>query len=68
MPLTMKQARIGINATQQELADRMGVHVQTYARMEKHPEDLTIKQALLFASIVDRPISDIYFGVELQFN
>lgn len=68
MPLTMKQARIGINATQQELADRMGVHVQTYARMEKHPEDLTIKQALLFASIVDRPISDLYFGVELQLN
>ena len=68
MPLTMKQARIGINATQQELADRMGVHVQTYARMEKHPEDLTIKQALLFASIVDRPISDLYLGVELQLN
>lgn len=68
MPLTMKQARIGINATQQELADRMGVHVQTYARMEKHPEDLTIKQALLFASIVGRPISDLYFGVEFQLN
>ena len=68
MPMTIRQARIGINATQQELADKMGVHVQTYARMEKHPEDMTIKQAILFASIVGRPISDLYFGVELQFN
>lgn len=68
MAMTMKQARIGIDATQQEIADKMGVHVQTYARMEKHPEDLTIKQAVQFASIVGRPISDLYFGVELQFN
>lgn len=59
--LTMKQARIGINATQQEIADKMGVHVQTYARMEKHPEDITIKQATLFASIVGVPVGDIYF-------
>ena len=65
MPLTIKQARIGIEATQQEIADKMGVHVQTYARMEKHPEDMTIKQAMQFASIVGRPIGDIYFGVEL---
>lgn len=61
MALTMKQARIGIDATQQEIADKMGVHVQTYARMEKHPEDITIKQAALFASIVGVPVSDIYF-------
>lgn len=62
MALTMKQARIGIEATQQEIADKLGVHVQTYARMEKHPEDMTIKQALLFAQIVGLPISDISFA------
>lgn len=65
MSLTMKQARIGIDATQQEIADKMGVHVQTYARMEKHPEDLTIKQATQFANIVGLSISDISFGLEL---
>lgn len=65
MALTMKQARIGINATQQEIADKMGVHVQTYARMEKEPEDITIKEAKLFSQIVGLPISDIYFGLEL---
>ena len=65
MALTMKQARIGINATQQEIADKMGVHVQTYAKMEREPEDITIKEAKLFSQIVGLPISDIYFGVEL---
>ena len=62
MSLTMKQARIGIDATQQEIADKMGVHVQTYARMEKNPEDMTIKQAMLFAEIVGLPVSDICFA------
>ena len=62
MALTMKQARIGIEATQQEIADKLGVHVQTYARMEKHPEDMTIKQALMFAEIVGLQISDISFA------
>jgi len=65
MALTLKQARIGINATQQEIADKMGVHVQTYARMEKHPEDMTIAQAKRFSDIVKRPVGDIYFGFEL---
>ena len=62
MVLTMKQARIGIGKTQQELADLMGVHVQTYARMEKHPYDMTIAQAKKFCEIVGIPISDLYFG------
>lgn len=62
MSITMKQARVGIDATQQELADAMGVHVQTYARMEKHPEDMTIAQAKRFCEIVKRPLGDIYFG------
>ncbi|MBR2674319.1 MAG: hypothetical protein IKE52_02545 [Mogibacterium sp.] len=61
MSLTMKQARVGIGATQQDIADKMGIHVQTYARMEKCPEDVTIKQATQFALIVGLPISDIFF-------
>lgn len=61
MGITMKQARIGINATQQEIADKLGVHVQTYMRMEKHPEDLTIKQAMAFSEITGVPIQVIFF-------
>ena len=64
MSVTVKQARIGIEATQQEIADKMGIHVQTYARLEKHPEDMTIKQAIAFANIVKLSVSDISFASE----
>ena len=62
MSVTVKQARIGIEATQQEIADKMGIHVQTYARLEKHPEDMTIKQAIAFANIVKLSVSDFSFA------
>ena len=62
MAYTMKQARVGISATQQDIADRMGIHVQTYSRLEKNPENVTVGQAVLFAKIVNLPISDIFFG------
>ena len=62
MSVTVKQERIGIEATQQEIADKMGIHVQTYARLEKHPEDMTIKQAIAFANIVKLSVSDISFA------
>ena len=65
MAITVKQARIGIDATQQEIADKMGVHVQTYARMEKNPEDMTIKEAIAFSKIVGVPMSDIIFAPTL---
>lgn len=65
MAYTMKQARVGIGYTQQEMADKMGIHVQTYARMEKHPEDMTIKQAKSFSNIVGVPLSELSFASEL---
>ena len=65
MQLTMKQARIGAGLKQQDIADRMGVHVQTYQRMEKHPEDITIRQGKLFAQIVGLPFEVIFFGSQL---
>ena len=62
MSVTVKQARIGIEATQQEIADKMGIHVQTYARLEKHPEDMTITQAIALANIVKLSVSDFSFA------
>ena len=61
MQITMKQARIGADMTQAEVADKMGVHPTTYLRMEKHPEDLSIKQAHLFSNIVGVDFDDILF-------
>lgn len=62
MQVTMKQARVGANLTQKNVADELGVHVQTYMRMESHPEDVTIKQGLLFAKIVGLNFEDIFFA------
>lgn len=61
MQVTMKQARVGADMTQQEVADKLGVHVQTYQRMESHPGDITIKQGKTFAEIVGLKFDDIFF-------
>lgn len=61
MQITMKQARVGANLTQAAVAEKMGVHPTTYFRMEKHPEDLTVKQAFRFSNIVGVDFDDIIF-------
>ena len=61
MQITMKQARVGANMTQQQVADELGVHVQTYMRMENNPEDVTIKQGKTFSEIVGVRFEDIFF-------
>ncbi len=62
MRITMKQARVGADMTQQQVADRLGVHVQTYQRMENNPEDISIKQGKNFADIVGVNFEDIFFS------
>lgn len=61
MQITMKQARVGADLTQAAVAEKMGVHPTTYFKMEKHPEDLTIKQAKRFSKIVGLKFDDILF-------
>ena len=61
MAMTMKMARVGADLTQQQVADLMGVHVQTYMKMEKDPEDMTVRNAKLFAKITGVPLSEIIF-------
>jgi len=59
--ITPKMARVGAGLTQQEVADRLGCHVQTYATMEKHPEEMSIAEAKRFAEIVGVSVLDIFF-------
>ena len=65
MQITMKQARVGANLTQADVAAKMGVHTQTYMRLEKHSGDMKIKQAKKFAKIVGLNFDDIFFGNEV---
>ena len=38
MAISMKMARVGADLTQQQVADKMGIHVQTYSKMESNSE------------------------------
>lgn len=62
MPMTMKMARVGADLSQQQVADKMGIHVNTYSKMEKDSEGVTIREAKLFADIVGVPWTEIFFG------
>ncbi len=62
MATTMKIARISADMTQEQVAAKMGVHTQTYAKFEKNPEIMSIQDAKLFASIVGQKVSDIFFS------
>ena len=61
MQVTMKQARVGANLTQAAVARKMSVHPTTYFKMEKHPEKLTVEQAMMFSNIVGLKFDDIIF-------
>ena len=63
MDITPEIARRIAGLTQQEVADRMGVHVQTYGKMEKNPQDMSIKEAVLFADIVGMKWTDLCYVV-----
>lgn len=62
MAMSMKMARVGANLTQQQVADKMGIHVQTYSKMENDSENVTIREAKLFSDIVGVTWSEIFFG------
>ena len=53
---------VGAGLTQQQVADKMGIHVQTYLKMEKDSEGVTIREAKLFSEIVGVAWSEIFFG------
>lgn len=46
--------------SQREVAEKLGVHAQTYMKYEAHPEDMSIKLAKRFARVVGVRASDIF--------
>jgi DNA-binding XRE family transcriptional regulator len=64
MKITMKQARILADLTQIEIAEILGVHVQTYMKWEKDPEEMSVGTAKQFARIVKREFDEIFFDDE----
>ncbi|MED4172342.1 helix-turn-helix transcriptional regulator [Halalkalibacterium halodurans] len=64
MQLTLKQARLLSDLTQKEVAEMLGVHVHTYMKWERNPEEMSIGTAKQFAKIVNRGIEEIFFDNE----
>ncbi len=62
MAISMKMARVGADLTQQQVADKMGIHVQTYSKLENDSEGMTIREAKLFSKIVGVAWTEIFFG------
>ena len=61
MGLSLKQHRLVKGKTQDEMATMLGVHVQTYRKLEENPEEVTIKQAKMIAKYLGVPYNDIFF-------
>lgn len=59
---SVKQARLLAEKTQEQLADSLNIHVQTYRKIEKDPGSATIRQAKQIAKITGIPLNEIFFG------
>ena len=42
MGLSLKQIRLVREKTQDEMAEKLGVHVQTYRKLEENPDEVTM--------------------------
>lgn len=60
MQFTVKQARKYANLTQNEMADRMGIHRNTYMRIERNISLATVRQINQIAQITGIPMADIF--------
>lgn len=63
MPMTLKKARLVSEKTQQEMADALGVYIDTYRKMEENPERVTIENAKKIASFLGMSVNDIFFAI-----
>lgn len=59
---TLKQAREYRDKTQDEMADMLGIHHQTYRKLENNPDIVTVKQAKEISLFLKIPYDIIFFG------
>lgn len=61
MVLSPKQARMLCDLTQQEVAERLGVHRQTYMNWERNADEMPVGKAKEFSKIVGKGVDEIFF-------
>lgn len=62
MPLTLKQARVINEISQHKMAEMLGIHVDTYRKIEREPDMATIEQARKISKITGVPVEQIFFA------
>lgn len=62
MTYTVKQVRMLSDKTQQEMANLLGIHVQTYRKIEKNPERTTFQQGQRISEATGISVDQIFFG------
>lgn len=58
---TLRQLRMFLGLTQEDMAERLGIVRQTWASYEAHPEKLSFEQGWKIARAMGVPFSDIIF-------
>ncbi len=61
MQLSLRQARRLRDKTQEEMANLLGVHIQTYRKIEETPSIATIEQAKKISEYLEMPYDEIFF-------
>lgn len=61
---TVREWRAYLRLSKSEVAKRMGVHVQTYTRMEDKPESITLTEAVKLSSVFGCVPKEIIFFEE----
>ncbi len=62
MSLSLKQTRLVKGKTQEEMAERLKVHVQTYRKLEENPDNVTISQAKIISTFLGVSYDEIFFA------
>lgn len=63
MSLTLREWRRAKEISQQAMADKIGVHVNTYMKMEKRPNKIAIEDAVKISTILAVPMDQINFNL-----
>ena len=66
MAITMKQARVGVDMTQRQMAEAMECSYGTYRKWERYPDEMPIKAARKFCEIVRLDLDDIIFAQKVN--
>jgi transcriptional regulator with XRE-family HTH domain len=64
MALTVRQWRKAREMTQEQMAEKLGVHMNTYMNWEKDPGKISIANAKAISEILEVPLDDIVFQTE----